>query len=164
MLNLFKQDIKCFALSHRWRFLYTQIPQLTIFPPSALFNNKSFRLLKHSSNFEAFHLYNDCKFSYQNLWKCFHVLACPTLSLCIKSFCLTSMSKIAFSFILNLYFALTYFITMVVVISDFDFRYLGFWNIFAFNISFFSTFANIFLCKFIFVHFPNNATAHILNC
>ena len=123
MLYIFKQDIKWFSLSHRWRFLCTQIRQLTIFSNDhneEEVSIKSFRLnlvvnarleniisnilLKHSLDLEAFHLYNDCIFSYQNVWKWFHLLACPTLSLCINNFCLTSMRKIAFSFILNLYF------------------------------------------------------------
>ena len=95
---LSKQAIKCSVLSHRWRFLYTQIPQLTIFPPRFLSDDhneeevrfKSFRLnsvvnatleniisnilLKHSSDLEAFHLYDDCKFSYQNVWKWFNIV------------------------------------------------------------------------------------------
>ena len=83
---LSKQAIKCSVLSHRWRFLYTQIPQLTIFPPRLFSDDhneeevsiKSFRLhlvvnarleniisnifIKNSSDLEAFHLKNNCKF------------------------------------------------------------------------------------------------------
>ena len=117
----------CSIIFHRWIFLYTQIPQLTIFSPCLLSNEekeeevrfKCFRvdlfanaileniisniLLMHSSDLKAFHLYNDCKFSYQNVWKWFHLLVSQTLSSCINNFCLTSMRKIAFSFILKLY-------------------------------------------------------------
>ena len=128
MLYLFKQTIKCYVLSHKCIFLYTQIPQLTIFPPWLLSDDhneeevriKPFRLnlvvierleniisnilLKHSLDLEAFHLYDNFQFSHQNVQKWFHLLACPTMSLCIKNFCLTSMRKIAFSFILSIYF------------------------------------------------------------
>ena len=92
-----KQAIKFSILSHRWRFLYTQIPQLTIFPPCLLSDDdeeeevrfKCFKvdslvnarleniisnsMLMHSSDLEAYHLYDDCKFSYQNVWKWFHL-------------------------------------------------------------------------------------------
>ena len=50
----------------------------------ALFSIKSFTLLKHSLDLQAFHLYNDYKFTYRNLSNCFHVLAVPTLSLSIN--------------------------------------------------------------------------------
>ena len=69
----------------------------------ALFSIKYFTLLKHSPNLQAFHLYNDSKFSYENLWKWFQHgnvykfsyrnlsslswednNKCPTLSLCIN--------------------------------------------------------------------------------
>ena len=49
-----------------------------------LFSIKSFTLLKHSSDLQAFHLYNNCKTTYRNLSKCFHVLVGSTLSLCIN--------------------------------------------------------------------------------
>ena len=45
---------------------------------------KSFTLLKHSSDLQAFHLYNNCKFTFWNLSKYFHVLVGSTLSLCIN--------------------------------------------------------------------------------
>ena len=50
----------------------------------SLFSTNPFTLLKHSSDLQAFHLYNNCKITYQNLSKCFHVLVGSTLSLCIN--------------------------------------------------------------------------------
>ena len=72
-----------FSFSHMEISLHRNTPTKHI-SILALFSIKSFTLLKHSSDLEAFHLYNDCKFSYRNLWKFFHVLASPTLSLCIN--------------------------------------------------------------------------------
>ena len=82
--------------------LHRNTPTKHLFIPG-LFSIKSFTLLKHSSDLQAFHLYNDCKFSCQNLSKIFqhgnvykfsyrHLSSlswednnnCPTLSLCIN--------------------------------------------------------------------------------
>ena len=72
-----------FSFSHMEISLHQNTPtkHLSIL---ALFSIKSFTLLKHSSDLQDFHLYNDCKFTYWNLSKCFHVLVGSTLSLCIN--------------------------------------------------------------------------------
>ena len=112
-----------------------------------LFSIKSFTLLKHSSDLQSFHLYNDCKFTYGNLSKCFHVLVGSTLSLCINW---VSVHKNKITFVLinrfpisNIWDSKTY--------SHLTFSY--------FQLSLILFFANLFL-----FHFANNDTEHNLNC
>ena len=112
----------------------------------SLFSIKSFTLLKHSSDLEAFHLYNDCKFTYGNLSKCFHVLFGSTLSLCINW---VSVHKNKMTFLLFNRFLVSQFWDSKTY-SHLTFSY--------FQLSLILFFVNIFF------HFANNETEHILNC
>ena len=98
-----------------------------------LFSIKSFTLLKHSSDLQSFHLYNDCKFTYGNLSKCFHVLVGSTLSLCINW---VSVHKNKMTFLLFNRFSISQFSDSKTY-SHLTFSY--------FQLSLILFFANIFL-------------------